>query len=299
MFTALRYLISFSCLGILGRYGIWALRLPGRSCHERSPRTTTTVSWVTGAVGFAYVTVPDGTLSAEAMNRLNQEYEGVLAIESSGSDSHMWHGQTTVKFLEHMSTELRKRRAEIGCFDCSARAMLICDRCPSHLSRTYLDLRRNWAREQNVLLVGCDPDADAQVPGGWGLSSSPNDGWHGHFHTLRMAYLRCAMKLPLNPLYAADLREMNAAGYPTLSCPVSLSLRADAWALTEVAKFGSGKTILWAWMSRGYLSAEVAAEWHFEGQRGPKSRCLGIYLVFRTEMSVCCVGRRYESEQAL
>ena len=211
-------------------------------------------------------------MTAEQMKALNDEHEGVLVIESSGSESHMWHGQTTVKFFDAMSIELRKRRALIGCHDSSARAMLICDRCASHLSRTYLDLRQKWAQEQNVLLVGCYPDADIQVPGGWGLSSSPNDAWHGHFHTLRMAFLRCAMKLPLNPLYAADLHEMGAAGYPTLNCPIALSLKADAWALTEVEQFGGGKTILWSWMTRGYLDAEVAAGWFFEG-RYPRTSC--------------------------
>ena len=123
-------------------------------------------------MGFAYVTVPEGTISPTEMQALNEEHEGTLLVESSGTDSHMWNGQTTVKFFEALTIELRKRRTAIGCQDQSARAMLICDRCPSHLSRTYLDLRRNWAKEQNVLLVGSDPDADVQVPGGWGLSSS-------------------------------------------------------------------------------------------------------------------------------
>lgn len=100
------------------------------------------------------------------MAKLNKEHQGILHIESSGSDSHMWSGATTVKFLDLLTTELRKQRRAIGCLDNSERAMVICDKCTSHLSRTYLDLRKQWAQEQNVLLVGADPDSDVQIPGG-------------------------------------------------------------------------------------------------------------------------------------
>jgi hypothetical protein len=45
----------------------------------------------------------------------------------------------------------------------------------------------------------------ASIPsGGWGLSSSPNDAWHGHWHMLRMAYLRCSLQMPLNPLFQKE-----------------------------------------------------------------------------------------------
>ena len=117
-------------------------------------------------MGCAFVTVPDGYISAEDMAKLNKEHQGILHIESSGSDSHMWSGATTVKFLDLLTTELRKQRHAIGCLDNSERAMVICDKCTSHLSRTYLDLRKQWAQEQNVLLVGADPDSDVQIPGG-------------------------------------------------------------------------------------------------------------------------------------
>ena len=131
----------------------------------RQARTTTTVSWITGEVGFGYITVPEGYISTTEMEKLNKEYEGVLVIQSSGTDSHMWSGATTCRFLEQLTRELRKQRRKIGCVDTSARAMVICDRCTSHLSRTYLDMRKQWATEQNVLLVGGDPDSDVQIPG--------------------------------------------------------------------------------------------------------------------------------------
>lgn len=144
--------------------------------------------------------------------------------------------------------------------------------CAIGARRTFLVhisiCEKQWARQQNVLLVGCDPDADVQVPGGWGLSSSPNDAFHGHFHQLRSAYTRASMHLPLNPLYAYDMKEFESAasGIPLINCPIQCSLRADAWALQQISDMNGGKTILWAWMSRGYLEPELAAAWHFGGE---------------------------------
>ena len=111
------------------------------------------------------MTVPEGYMSQQEISELNKEHQGVLVIHTSGTDSHMWSGATTVRFLELMTLELRKQRRKIGCFDTSARAMVICDRCTSHLSRIYIDLRKQWAMEQNVMLIGHDPDADVQIPG--------------------------------------------------------------------------------------------------------------------------------------
>ena len=166
----------------------------------RTARTTTTVSWITGEVGFGYITVPEGYMSQEDIARLNAEHAGVLVIQTSGTDSHMWSGATTCRFLEQMTLELRKQRRKIGCLDTSARAMLICDKCTSHLSKTFLDMRRQWAAEQNVLLVGTDPYAEVKIPGGWGLSSSPNDGWHGCLDLLMDFFLGSS-----SPKYVAQV----------------------------------------------------------------------------------------------
>lgn len=52
---------------------------------------------------------------------------------------------------------------------------------------------------------------------------------------------------------------------PSISCPIATSIAADAWALQKVGTMSKGKTILWAWMSRGLLAPELAAQWHFNG----------------------------------
>ena len=52
---------------------------------------------------------------------------------------------------------------------------------------------------------------------------------------------------------------------PSISCPVATSIAADAFALQKVGTLAKGKTLLWAWMSRGFLTPQLAAEWHFDG----------------------------------
>ena len=131
-------------------------------------------------------------MSPAEMEKVNDDYKGILVCESSGTDTHMWSGPTCVRFLDHLTVEIRKQRQKLG-KDHSARVMVIADKCTSHLSRTFLDMRRTWAKEQNCLILGLDPEADVQIPGGWSLSCSPNDGWHGHFHLLRMAFMRSSL----------------------------------------------------------------------------------------------------------
>lgn len=45
-------------------------------------------------------------------------------------------------------------------------------------------------------------------------------------------------------------------------CPLEASIRADAYALKSLQEYCSGKCILYAWVSRGYVSREHAAAWH-------------------------------------
>lgn len=85
---------------------------------------------------------------------------------------------------------------------------------------------------------------------------------------LRMAFLRCSLGMPLNPLFRKNLDEFDIApggALPSISCPIAASIAADAWALIKISTLAKGKTILWAWMSRGFLTPETAAEWHFGG----------------------------------
>ena len=41
------------------------------------------------------------------------------------------------------------------------------------------------------------------------------------------------------------------------------SLRADAWALQQIAAYQGGKVLLWSWVSRGLTTMEQVASWYF------------------------------------
>lgn len=43
------------------------------------------------------------------------------------------------------------------------------------------------------------------------------------------------------------------------------SLRADAWAMSRLRQYEHGKLIMHAWMSRGLITAQQLADWHFAG----------------------------------
>lgn len=52
------------------------------------------------------------------------------------------------------------------------------------------------------------------------------------------------------------------------------SLRADAWALKQIASFGGGKLLMWSWMSRGYVTTEDMAQWRFNGSQQELLDCM-------------------------
>ena len=103
-----------------------------------------------------------------------------------GNDSHMWTARTMISFLDVLEVEIRKRRMELG-LSRDAKALVICDKAPQHLSRTFASLRRSWSDKVNCYLLGADPDDPISVPSGFGACGGPNDGWHQHFHALRRA----------------------------------------------------------------------------------------------------------------
>ena len=85
-------------------------------------------------------------------------------------------------------------------------------------------------------------------------------------------------------------------GLPSISCPVSSSLAADAFALMKIGSIADGKTILWAWMSRGFLDPQVAATRHFGGDMAKleehMQRVRGAYRQLFTATSLPTLDKR-------
>lgn len=55
---------------------------------------------------------------------------------------------------------------------------------------------------------------------------------------------------------------------------VSSSIRADAWAYKQLGKFGGGKLIMHAWLSRGMVTREDMAQWRFDGSMDALTECM-------------------------
>lgn len=127
-------------------------------------------------MGPCFVTVSDGTLSSDKIDDLNSQLLGSMKIINTGRRGHMWNGETCVQFLDWVAGELRRKRRELGITDARQNpALLLCDRCPSHMSSVFLEMRKQWAKENSVLLLGCDSDCPVQIPGGFGAALGPND----------------------------------------------------------------------------------------------------------------------------
>ena len=142
----------------------------------RAPRTTTTLSWGDGDLGPCFVTFPDGSISLHEMKEMNELYQGRLHVECHQRRSHMWSGETCVKFFDFISTEIRRKRLALGYKDATqAPVMLICDRAPAHQSSVFQSLRKAWSVENNVILIGGDNGAECMVPSGFGATMQPND----------------------------------------------------------------------------------------------------------------------------
>lgn len=122
------------------------------------------------------MTFGEGQLSENEVDEINRLYPGTLHVEPASKRSHMWNGEVCVKFFNFMTQELRRKRLQLGYKSAEEASCLgICDRAPSHQSSVFQTLRANWARQNNVILLGSDCSGPCQIPGGFGATMQPND----------------------------------------------------------------------------------------------------------------------------
>ena len=144
----------------------------------RNPRTSTTISWSDGELGPLFVTLGEGQMSDKEVQEINEALEGTVHVEYSSKKTHMWNGETCVKFFDWVSREIRRKRKSLGYTNAEdAPVLAICDRAPSHQSQVFQEMRTKWARENNVILLGGEKDGPCIVPGGFGATMQPNDRW--------------------------------------------------------------------------------------------------------------------------
>ena len=116
----------------------------------------------------------------------------VLYIETHDSRSHMWTSATMMKYLSFFSTELPAKRQELN-LDATSRGLLICDKASVHHANIFERARKQWERENNCLIIHGKTDDLVSIPGGFGATGGPNDGWHNHWHAFRRSFMRVAI----------------------------------------------------------------------------------------------------------
>ncbi|CAL1171482.1 unnamed protein product [Cladocopium goreaui] len=152
----------------------------------RQPHTLTTLSWVTGELGRGFVTCKDDYLSEKTRSELNKELESWLYIARPRSRSHFWTSETMVEYLEFFAQELRQRRKALG-LKHSDRCLLICDHASQHSCKHFAAFKAVWCEQHNVDILTGD-SIECSIPGGWGATGSPCDGFHQYLHILTKAF---------------------------------------------------------------------------------------------------------------
>ena len=123
----------------------------------------------------------------------------------------MWGSSTLLSYLAFLSSELRRKRMELG-LSFKDRGLILMDRAAVHSCSTFKHALDRWMEANNCLLI-CDDQGDDKslpvIPGGWGATGAPNDGFHQHFHQLRRSYLRVAVSQGSFPHLRKALAEMD------------------------------------------------------------------------------------------
>ncbi|CAK9018622.1 unnamed protein product [Durusdinium trenchii] len=230
----------------------------------RLPRTVTTISFVDGHVSRAYVTLRSGTMPESTRKRINQQLDKYLFIEQQQVTSHIWNEATQIKFLDFLAKEVRTRRKMLG-LDATARALVLLDQAGAHMSRKYERIQEQWSRQHNIELMG--GRSAVPVPGGFGASGGPNDGWHQWLHALTKSYLRLAVGWSSFPQLRTRLDElqMGLQSQPSTKQLGGVGLIAELLALSWLPSLRNRRLIWTSWLQRGYCSEDDIANWHFGG----------------------------------
>lgn len=219
-----------------------------------------------------------------------------------------------VEFLDKwVAGCLQMKRRSLGLTQ-KDRAMLICDRAPSHLHRGFLQLRKNFCIQHNVVIFGSDPDADIQVPRHIGMWGSMNDGYHQFIHALRQVIERERMGLGDSLHQRRTLKEVGVdpAGVSKRDINYKDAILNDALAIQSMANYKCirdemgrnvcSKIVLYVWLLYGVLTPELAAEWHFGGDIAALEEymkgCRGEFYNVAKEATVSVVETIQSARQA-
>ncbi|CAK9055230.1 Malate dehydrogenase 2 [Durusdinium trenchii] len=194
----------------------------------RQPRTLTTLSFIDGHLGRAYITCKAGTIAESTRKQMNKELSKYLWIAEPQEKTHIWNQASLVHYLHFLAQEFRQRRRELG-VDASARGLVMMDQAGAHMSDAYTQIQKKWSEQHNIeILCG---HSEIPIPGGFGAAGGPNDAWHQALHSLTKAYLRMAI----------------------------------GWGSAPMLRKRHNKIIWLGWLQRGYCSVDEIAQWLYNG----------------------------------
>ena len=121
-----------------------------------------------------------------------QSLRGFAHVERSHSATHMWRGETTIRYLKFLKGELDARHKAHG-LAWKDGALILAEDATAHSDHHFAELWKVWETENNCILLGCDKSHPIQIPGGFGAAGAPNDQWHQSWRLLRRAGLRRAV----------------------------------------------------------------------------------------------------------
>lgn len=116
----------------------------------RSPRTITTLSFVDGTMGRAYLTFREGGISNAVRDQVNRKYEKYMFIADPQPTSHIWTESSLILYLDFLAQEIRLRRAQLN-LSAEARALVLVDQAGAHMSKSFIKLQRKWSIANNIV----------------------------------------------------------------------------------------------------------------------------------------------------
>ena len=147
------------------------------------------------------------------------------------------------------------------------RAMIVCDKAPCHVHKSFHVQRQNWALLENCEIVGDDANADIEVPAGICGCEAPNDAFHQFVHYARRFLEREQIGHTDNLAMRTTFYDAgcNLTGCTERRINYRTAIFDDLAAMDCVRKYKNGKIIMYAWLVTRLVTPKLLAKWHCDG----------------------------------
>ena len=198
----------------------------------------------------------DGRMSSKIMARVNKEYYGQVYMMHSRTDSIFMTSDTTLEMFEEAFTPaFRKKRLMLGITNVK-----------EGIGGVYADAftgnsstgsgehmrRREWGIKNSVVLFPC-------LVGGGSANGAPADAYHAEQRQYQRSFEDCALGYHDDIYKRPDLVSLarGSKGFRR-NIDAETQVVGHIWSWLQI----KGRTLRWAWLSRGLGTREQMAEWH-------------------------------------